>query len=54
MSEHDITPADRFSPRAGRRVRVVREAPFTGLELLAYAMILTMVCGPLALGAFGL
>lgn len=54
MSDHDITPAASFSARPGRRVRVVQEAPFTGLELLAYALILTMVCGPLALGAFGL
>lgn len=43
-----------FAPRAGRRVRIVREPVLTGAELLAFAVILVMVCGPLALGAFGL
>lgn len=41
-------------PRAGRRVRIVREPVLTGAELLAFAVIFVMVCGPLALGAFGL
>ena len=40
--------------RPGRRVRIVREPALTGAEALAFALVLIMVCGPLAFGAFGL
>ena len=53
MIEHEPSSADSFSARPGRRVRIVRVPALTGLEALAYALILVMVCGPLALGAFG-
>jgi hypothetical protein len=42
-----ITP-----PPERRRVRVTREALSAG-ELVAYVVIIVMVCGPLAFGVFG-
>jgi hypothetical protein len=47
-------PASGSIMRSGRQERIVREPTLTGKELVAYAVILIMVCGPLALGAFGL
>lgn len=56
--EHDLEnePArsDAFAPRPGRHVRMVRESALKAGEAVAYLVILVMVCGPLAMGAFGL
>lgn len=52
-NEQGLAGAGTF-PQHGRQARVVREPSFTPGEMLAYAVILVMVCGPLALGAFGL
>lgn len=54
MIEHEASAADSFSARPGGRLRAVQEPAVTGLDLLAFAVILVMVCGPLALGALGL
>lgn len=43
-----------FSATAGRRLRHVNEPMFTGGDVAAFAVTLIMVCGPLAMGAFGL
>jgi len=42
-----------LTPPPERRVRVSREALLAG-ELVAFAVILVMVCGPLAFGVLGL
>lgn len=42
-----------FAPRAGRRVRIVREPLFSVGDAVAGLVILVMVCGPLAMGALG-
>jgi hypothetical protein len=52
--ENEPASTDAFSPRPGRHVRMVREPALTGGEMVAYLFILVMVCGPLAMGAFGL
>lgn len=46
-------PGSAFAPRPGRRVRIVREPPFSVGDVVAGFVILVMVCGPLALGALG-
>jgi hypothetical protein len=47
-------PASGSFMRPVRQERIVREPTLMGKELVAYAVILIMVCGPLALGALGL
>ncbi len=41
------------TPFRGRRARPVSEQTLMGGELLALVLILLMICGPLAVGAFG-
>jgi hypothetical protein len=40
--------------RPDRRTRTVRDPDISAKEWVAYALILVMVCGPLAFGAFQL
>lgn len=46
--------SQRFASRPERPLRMVREPMFSGLDILAFAVSLVMVCMPLAMGAFGL
>jgi hypothetical protein len=39
-----------FSSRPRRRLRIIREPMFSGADLLAFVVILMMVCGPLLAG----
>jgi hypothetical protein len=52
-TEHDAPVAGSVL-RPDRRTRIVGEPMISGKEWVAYALILVMVCGPLAFGAFGL
>lgn len=51
--DHEEHASGSFT-RPGRRERMIREPVLTGKDMAAYAVIIVMVCGPLALGAFGL
>ena len=42
-----------YTPVHARRARPVSEDTLMGGELVALVLILLMICGPLAVGAFG-
>lgn len=51
--DHDRARGGMFPARFGRSLRIMREPGFTAGDVAAFAVALIMVCGPLALGAFG-